>query len=192
VRGTANERRLSAEVCAWMSALALVALEPANVLSFVAGAFLASLGEYWGHRLLHLDLAVAEVHREHHRLNVAQGVLLEALDYIKGGLVCCLPLASVLWLWIAPSAALALTAGAALYGVFAAYAHQLQHENPRGCFWMAMPVHYVHHKFNMKRWNFGIAVDFWDRVFGTYKVVAWDGARERAAERRGLLRIKWR
>ena len=30
-----------------------------------------------------------------------------------------------------------------------------------------MPTHYVHHKFNMWHYNFGIALDIWDRVFRT-------------------------
>src|SRR5690606_17849280 len=134
------------------------------VLALVAGGVLASFGEYWGHRLLHLPLALAEVHREHHRLGAAQGVLREALDYFKGGVPCSLPFAYVLWMHVAPSASVALVLGAALYGVFSAYAHQLQHENPHGCSWMRMPVHYVHHKYNMRRSNFGIAVDVWDRL----------------------------
>lgn len=169
-----------------------VVLDPANLLSFAGGLVLASLGEYWGHRVLHLDLPLAEVHREHHRLNEAQGVLREVIDYFKGGLPCSLPFAAALWFTVSPAAGLALLLGGALYGIFAAYAHQLQHENPHGCFWMRMPVHYVHHKYGMRRRNFGIAVDVWDRVFGTYEVVAWDGERERAAARRGRWRIKWR
>lgn len=163
----------------------------ATVLAFFAGGVLASLGEYWGHRLLHLPLALAEVHREHHRLNLAQGILREWLDYLKGGVLFGLGLGAALWVTFAPPASVALFAGSALYGLFAAYAHKLQHENPHGCFWMKMPVHYVHHKFDMRRSNFGIAVDIWDRVFGTYERVAWDGERERAARRRGRLRISW-
>lgn len=165
----------------------------ATILAFVAGAVLASLGEYWGHRLLHLPLALAGTHREHHRLNQAQGILREWLDYLKGGIPFSVGvgLAAVLWLDVAASTSVALFAGSALYGLFAAYAHKLQHENPHGCFWMKMPVHYVHHKYDMRRRNFGIAIDIWDRVFGTYERVAWDGERERAARRRGLLRITW-
>ena len=34
-----------------------------------------------------------------------------------------------------------------------------------------MPTHYVHHKFNMWHYNFGMALDIWDRVFRTYKPV---------------------
>jgi len=38
---------------------------------------------------------------------------------------------------------------------------------------MKMPVHYVHHKYGMWHHNFGLAVDWWDHVFGTYKPVEW-------------------
>lgn len=168
-----------------------VVFAPANILAFVAGAVLASLGEYWGHRVLHLPLALTRAHREHHGTNLAQGILREWLDYLKGGILFSLGLGAVLWVTFAASASLALLAGSVLYGLFAAYAHKLQHENPHGCFWMKMPVHYVHHKHRMWRHNFGVAVDIWDRVFGTYVRRPWDGEPERAARRRGLLRITW-
>jgi len=63
--------------------------------------------------------------------------------------------------------------GMLFYAAFAAYAHQLQHENPTACFWMKMPVHYVHHEYKQWHHNFGLGVDWWDRIFGTYKPVEW-------------------
>ena len=35
------------------------------------------------------------------------------------------------------------------------------------------PVHYLHHKEKMWHTNFGISIDLWDRVFGTYRKVDW-------------------
>ena len=64
-------------------------------------------------------------------------------------------------------------AWATAYIAFAAYSHTVQHENPTMCTWMKMPVHYAHHEGNMWRHNFGIGVDWWDRVFGTYKEFDW-------------------
>ena len=55
-----------------------------------------------------------------------------------------------------------------LITAFAAYAHQAQHEWPELVFWMHPPVHTVHHKFGMWKKNFGIGVDVWDKVFGTF------------------------
>jgi hypothetical protein len=38
---------------------------------------------------------------------------------------------------------------------------------------MPRPVHYLHHKYNLWRTNFGILFDFWDRLLGTYEVIEW-------------------
>jgi len=58
------------------------------------------------------------------------------------------------------------------FAAFSAYA-QLQHENPTQCFWMKMPVHYVHHKYGMWHHNFGLAVDWWDHVLAPTSL--WNG-----------------
>jgi sterol desaturase/sphingolipid hydroxylase (fatty acid hydroxylase superfamily) len=47
----------------------------------------------------------------------------------------------------------------------------VQHEKPELVFWLPRPVHHLHHSQKMWHHNFGILVDFWDRVFGTYKPV---------------------
>jgi sterol desaturase/sphingolipid hydroxylase (fatty acid hydroxylase superfamily) len=60
-----------------------------------------------------------------------------------------------------------------MYATLAAYAHQVQHDRPELVFWLPRPVHHLHHKHKMWHHNFGILVDFWDRIFGTYKVVEW-------------------
>ena len=79
--------------------------------------------------------------------------------------------------------------GAVVYAAFSAYAHQLQHENPRKCFWMKMPVHYVHHKYGMWHHNFGLGVDWWDHVFGTYKPVEWPA--EDDIPEASMLAVRW-
>jgi sterol desaturase/sphingolipid hydroxylase (fatty acid hydroxylase superfamily) len=57
--------------------------------------------------------------------------------------------------------------------LLASYAHQLQHARANLVFWMPRPVHGMHHALNMTEHNFGILVDWWDRLFGTYRPVEW-------------------
>jgi len=156
-------------------------------LSFFVAAFVfASLVEYWLHRLMHKSLRVGKRHRDHHRRNEGQGVLWEFLDYVKGGAVAMAPP-----FLISAEAGISWVLGAVTFAAFSAYAHQLQHENPSKCFWMKMPVHYVHHKYNMWHHNFGLAVDWWDHVFGTYKLVDWVDEKEVAQPQLSHLALRW-
>ena len=54
------------------------------------------------------------------------------------------------------------------YTLLASYAHQIQHANPDLVFWMKRPVHRLHHDAGAIEGNFGILVDWWDRLFGSY------------------------
>ncbi|NJR57409.1 MAG: sterol desaturase family protein [Cyanobacteria bacterium CRU_2_1] len=153
-----------------------------SIIAFIFASFV----EYWVHRWMHLSQKFGERHRDHHRRNEGQGVVWEFLDYVKGtaiGMV--IPFffsLDVGWGWLV---------GAVAYAAFSAYAHQLQHENPTKCFWMKMPVHYVHHKYGMWHHNFGLAVDWWDHVFGTYKLVEWLTEDETSQADRGYLQLRW-
>lgn len=153
---------------------------------FVAAFVVASLVEYWLHRLMHASPRVGQRHRDHHRRNEGQGVIWEFRDYVVGGLV-----AMVIPFFFSLEAGLGWTAGAVFYSLFSAYAHQLQHDNPRKCFWMKMPVHYVHHKYGMWHHNFGLAVDWWDHVFGTYKPVTWPAEDDLQMPERSRWAIRW-
>ena len=155
-------------------------------LFFVLAFIFASFVEYWIHRLMHASPRFGERHRDHHRRNEGQGVVWEFVDYVKGSLV-----GMLLPLLISREAGIGWLLGALVYAAFSAYAHQLQHENPTRCFWMKMPVHYVHHKYNMWYHNFGLGVDWWDRVFGTYKLVEWVTEEELAQETRGYAQLRW-
>jgi sterol desaturase/sphingolipid hydroxylase (fatty acid hydroxylase superfamily) len=156
-----------------------------GTLSFIAAFIFASLIEYWVHRLMHQPLRFGQRHRDHHRRNEGQGVLWEFRDYVKGTfLVMTLPL------FISLPIGIGWMLGAVSYAAFSSYAHQLQHENPTKCFWMQMPVHYVHHKYNMWHHNFGLAVDWWDHVFGTYKLVDWL-TDEESQPVRGYWELRW-
>lgn len=157
------------------------------IACFVAAFFLASLVEYWMHRLMHFKPAsVGKVHVEHHRRGDGQGVIWEFLAYVKGTCIIIFPM-----FFVSVQAGVGWTAGAVLYAAFSAYAHQLQHENPTKCFWMKMPVHYVHHKYGQWHHNFGLAVDWWDHVFGTYKPTDWLTEEELQRPDLNYLQLRW-
>ncbi|HIK27129.1 MAG: sterol desaturase family protein [Oscillatoriaceae bacterium SKW80] len=153
---------------------------------FIAAFILASLVEYWIHRLMHANPRIGERHRDHHRRNQGQGVIWEFRDYLKGSFV-----VMCLMFFHSFQAGCGWFLGGLVYAAFSAYAHQLQHDNPKKCFWMKMPVHYVHHKYNMWHHNFGLAVDWWDRVFGTYKLVEWQETSEIDESERSFWQLRW-
>ena len=135
---------------------------------------------------MHAPGKFGERHREHHKNNEGQGVVWEFRDYVKGTL----PL-MLLPLFFSISFGIGWLSGAIAFAAFSSYAHQLQHENPVKCFWMPMPVHYVHHKHQMWHHNFGLAVDWWDRVFGTYKKVDWLTKEEERLAKQSYLQLRW-
>ncbi|MBD2464346.1 sterol desaturase family protein [Oscillatoria sp. FACHB-1407] len=156
-------------------------------IAFFIGAFIfASFVEYWMHRLMHASPKVGERHRDHHRRNEGQGVVWEFRDYVKGSAIAML----IPFLFSIP-AGIGWLSGALVFAAFSAYAHQLQHENPTKCFWMKMPVHYVHHRYGMWHHNFGLAVDWWDHIFRTYKPVEWRAEAEEKMPPRGYLELRW-
>lgn len=158
-----------------------------SVACFAIAFVLASLVEYWVHRLMHKPYKLGERHRDHHRRNEGQGVIWEFFDYLKGTI-----LIMGLLFFVSIEAGIGWFLGGLVYAAFSSYAHQLQHENPTKCFWMKMPVHYVHHKYGMWHHNFGLAVDWWDHVFGTYKLVDWLTEQELSQPERGYLELRWR
>ena len=156
------------------------------ILFFVSAFVFASLVEYWIHRLMHASPRMGARHRDHHKRNEGQGVLWEFRDYVKGSAV-----GMLLPFLISVEVGIGWMLGALVYAAFSAYAHQLQHENPTKCFWMKMPVHYVHHKYNMWHHNFGLGVDWWDHVFGTYKLVDWLNEEELERPELGYAQLRW-
>jgi sterol desaturase/sphingolipid hydroxylase (fatty acid hydroxylase superfamily) len=153
----------------------------------LAAFILASLVEYWVHRIMHwYPNSFGKRHLDHHRRNEGQGVVWEFFDYIKGTVILIIPM-----FFVSLEAGLGWAIGALSFAIFSAYAHQLSHENPVKLFWMPMPVHYVHHKFGQWNHNFGMAVDWWDRVFGTYKPTEWLTEQEQCLAARGRLQLRW-
>jgi sterol desaturase/sphingolipid hydroxylase (fatty acid hydroxylase superfamily) len=155
--------------------------------AFLLAVLIGSLLEYWVHRLMHLRWVLGRKHAEHHRDGWGQGFLGEFFDYT-------LPIVPVLWVGFLYSvpAGIGFLAGAVFFAVFAAYSHQLQHERPELVFWLPRPVHYLHHRHHMWRHNFGISLDIWDRVFGTYRAEEWKPARRPfQPPLADFLRISW-
>ena len=149
----------------------------------VAGFVLGTLLEYWVHRAMHWGWLFSKRHREHHRDGWGQGFWPELRTYVLPSIPVLVPP-----YLIDVRSGVAWTTGCVGFAVFASYAHQLQHDSPAACRWMSMPVHYVHHRDQMWRHNFGMAVDWWDRLFGTYRTESCDELRD---ERTRPLEIGW-
>ena len=157
---------------------------PASILiALLVGTFV----EYVVHRLMHRGTMFHKTHAKHHQTGEGQGWLGEFKDYF-------FPTIPVLWIGFPFSlaAGIGFAVGGIFYACLAAYAHQLQHENPELCFWMRRPVHYLHHEHKMWHHNFGISFSLWDHVFGTYKKVKWEpGKRARDYPLSTFFKIKW-
>lgn len=157
------------------------------IASFIGAFVFASFVEYWIHRLMHLKpQGVGKRHLDHHRRGEGQGVVWEFFDYVKGSAI-----AMLIPLFFSLEAGVGWMLGALAFAAFSAYAHQLQHENPVKCGWMKMPVHYVHHKYGQWHHNFGLGVDWWDHLFGTYKATDWLSEDELALSKKGYAELRW-
>ena len=157
-----------------------------GALAFVSAIVVGTLIEYVIHRLMHARIVLGKKHTEHHKDGWGQGWLGEFWDYFLGALL-------VIWVGflISTPVGIGWGTGCFIYACCAAYAHQLQHEHPELVFWMKRPVHHIHHAHNMWRNNFGITVDWWDYVFGTYKKVEWQPDLSRGRSLRRYFQIKW-
>lgn len=164
-----------------------------GLLAFLAALFLGSFLEYSVHRLMHGGMLLGKKHAEHHKDGWGQGVLGEFWDYFVGSVPVMLVGFLVCWLVLdSVPAGLGFVLGGLAYALMAAYAHQVQHERPDLVFWLKRPVHHLHHKHHMWRHNFGILVDFWDRIFGTYRVEEWTPERRPFQHPvRMFFQIKW-
>ena len=152
--------------------------------------FVGTLVEYVVHRLMHARVFLYKIHAQHHQANQGQGWLLEFKDYFLPSTPVLVIGSLLFWFFLSTASAIGFGIGCFLYAAAAAYAHQVQHEKPELCFWMPLPVHHLHHHGKMWHHNFGILVDWWDRVFGTYKKVEWP--RERKFQPlTAYFKIKW-
>ncbi len=134
------------------------------IFAFIFGSFL----EYWVHRFMHVYPKFGNgltKHYRHHRINTTKGFIGDWLDF---SLVSLLVLPAFI---LSLSFGIIMISGTLAFAAFASYAHQIQHYAPHKCFWMKMPIHYDHHQKNQSDRNFGLAIDWWDRLFGTYKPI---------------------
>jgi sterol desaturase/sphingolipid hydroxylase (fatty acid hydroxylase superfamily) len=157
---------------------------------FLAALVIGSLFEYVGHILMHRRVILGKVHTRHHKDGDGQGWLAEFAAYWFGSTPLAAALFAGAWYLDWEAVAWGIVSGGTAFAAFAAYAHQLQHDRPDLVFWMRRPVHHLHHAGQMWRHNFGISLDVWDRVFGTYKLVEWNPP-PRVRRWRELLAIKW-
>lgn len=141
------------------------------ISGLVVGFVLGTFGEYWIHRGMHHRLVLTKRHGDHHREGLGQGVLKEFRDYSAGSVIAALLFLPIDYYYVTGGFLTAgAVAGAVIHAIFAAWCHQAQHEDPRLLPWQSRtPVHFVHHKLGQARHNYGISVDWWDRLFGTYK-----------------------
>jgi sterol desaturase/sphingolipid hydroxylase (fatty acid hydroxylase superfamily) len=134
--------------------------------AFVLALLCGTLVEYLAHRGMHEWGFFAKAHWEHHRANhVDRWVRRLFLLYLPA---------------ISPLLALGLlggwafflgwAAGGVSYCVTFSACHVVQHRHPSKVFWMRAPVHHLHHRHFRGRCNYGVVVDWWDRVFGTYRL----------------------
>jgi sterol desaturase/sphingolipid hydroxylase (fatty acid hydroxylase superfamily) len=163
-----------------------------GTMTFVGAAIAAvTLGtflEYFVHRAMHWGLLYPEGHRWHHESNDSRTFVRDVCDYGAGA-------AALSWIGflVSSTSGLGWLLGALAYTLLASYAHQIQHANPDLVFWMKRPVHRLHHDAGQVNGNFGILVDWWDRLFGSY--VAIERPRAMPARGEGLkayLAIPWR
>jgi sterol desaturase/sphingolipid hydroxylase (fatty acid hydroxylase superfamily) len=154
---------------------------------FVAALLVGTLAEYVMHRLMHAGKVLHKVHAKHHQTAQGQGWLGEFRDYFLPSI----PILPAGFLY-SVDAGIGFVIGGTIYAMWAAYAHQVQHEKPELVFWLRQPVHHLHHHHKMWHHNFGISVSIWDHVFRTYKKCEWAPAKRPLQHPlSSYFRIKW-
>jgi sterol desaturase/sphingolipid hydroxylase (fatty acid hydroxylase superfamily) len=166
-----------------MTTVEVLEFSVALVLAVVVG----TLVEYFVHRLMHSGKMLGKKHAMHHQDGFGQGWFGEFVDYFVGS-------AALLWVGFLYSwwAGVGFAVGGFVYACLAAYSHQLQHDRPDLVFWLPRPVHHLHHHHKMWKHNFGITVDVWDRVFGTYRRAEPEPVpADRSRSLKDYFRIRW-
>jgi sterol desaturase/sphingolipid hydroxylase (fatty acid hydroxylase superfamily) len=157
------------------------------VLSALGAFVFATFVEYVVHRAMHWGLLYPEGHRYHHRTGDARTFLKDFVDYGIGVVI-----GGWFGFLISVPCGIGWALGGLVYAALASYAHQIQHADADLVFWMKRPVHRVHHDLDMTDGNFGVLVDWWDRLFGTYKPVEWPRAAVPGYRLSRFLAIPWR
>ena len=159
-------------------------------VGLLVGAALASLVEYQVHILMHRRIFLGRTHRNHHREPEGENWLKQFVYYVLGSILPCAAGVGISRVLDILPAGIGFSAGVVAWCAWVAYAHTLQHERPELVFWMKYPVHHLHHKYEMSLHNFGLSVDWWDRVFGTFRPMPWNATAPRSSWF-DLLKIRW-
>jgi sterol desaturase/sphingolipid hydroxylase (fatty acid hydroxylase superfamily) len=156
------------------------------VVTAIGAVIFATFAEYFIHRGMHWGFIYPKGHLKHHRKDEARTYLADFLDYGSGALL-------VGWIGFLVSVPVGIgwAVGALVYTALASYSHQLQHAHAELVFWMKRPIHRLHHIHDMKDANFGILVDWWDRLFGTYMPATYRRPK-RESRLRDFVAIPWR
>lgn len=157
------------------------------VVAAIAAVTLGTFAEYFVHRAMHWGLLYPEGHLWHHESNDPRTFVRDVVDYGMGA-------AALSWLGflVSPACGFGWMLGALAYTLLASYSHQIQHANPDLVFWMKRPVHRLHHEAGEVQGNYGILVDWWDRLFGSYVPIARQRSLPARGERlKAYLAIPW-
>ena len=138
------------------------------VLAAIGAFVVGTLAEYFVHRSMHWGILHPQGHRSHHERDDARTYLHDFIDYGSGALLLSWP-----GFLVSLAGGFGWMFGALAYTALASYAHQIQHANADLTFWMRRPVHRLHHVHDMTGQNFGVLVDWWDRLFGSYAAIEW-------------------
>jgi sterol desaturase/sphingolipid hydroxylase (fatty acid hydroxylase superfamily) len=159
------------------------------LLGFLPGVLVASLGEYWVHRLMHWQILKAIEHVMHHRENAPRGWLHEYWAYARPAGLPIVLVAGCFWYFLSVEAAVGWFIGAFGYMAFTAYTHEMYHTDPNLVFWIRRPLHYFHHERDDWEHNFAFTTTLWDRLFGTFKDdPEWQ---RKKVPLRGIFSIRW-
>lgn len=163
-----------------------------GLVGFFSACTIGSFAEYLVHVLMHRRLLKGKVHTAHHKDGWGQGVWGEFVDYFLPALPIPVILSVsgyFLGFW---GYGIGMWLGYLFICFFCAYCHQASHERPELMFWMRQPQHHVHHRDNDWWHNYGVSSDIWDRLFRTYKKVAYTPAKRFWQLRpRDFFRLKW-
>jgi sterol desaturase/sphingolipid hydroxylase (fatty acid hydroxylase superfamily) len=156
------------------------------IIAAAGAVVFGTFAEYFIHRSMHWGILHPEGHRHHHEANDARTFMRDFFDYGTGA-------AALGWLGflVSTTSGIGWAFGALVYAILASYAHQIQHANADLVFWMKRPVHRLHHNLDMRDHNFGVLVDWWDRLFGTYEPIEYPREARRATAR-DYFAIPWR
>jgi sterol desaturase/sphingolipid hydroxylase (fatty acid hydroxylase superfamily) len=139
--------------------------------TFFLAIFTGTFLEYISHRALHeYERGILHrMHWNHHKTNHAESWLLDCftlyLPVAFPGILAGSPLILLNW-WLF----LGWASGGIFYVFLFSFCHFIQHDYPEYVFWMRYPVHHFHHRYNRGKGNYGVVVDWWDRLFNTYNL----------------------